>query len=275
MEWPKLKNIILLILLLVNGFLLILIGGQRQRARNYEKTAVTQAAQVLEQNGITISPQALAQAEDGIPAPMTAARDAQREDQIAAALLGQDAVCTDRSGGLYAYSGSGGTAVFRANGDFTAALSPPENGQDGESLAARADALLKAMEIESEHISEDGQSVTCRQLLNGIPLYNCRIVFTLQDDGALSIQGTLLTGGTTSPAPSDSGDTLDVSTALIRLLEGILDRRDLCSAITALRPGYLSTQSFGSTTLTPVWLVSTNISDYYLNGVTGELTPVT
>ena len=36
MEWPKLKNIIILILLLVNGFLLVLVVGREFQVSRYE-----------------------------------------------------------------------------------------------------------------------------------------------------------------------------------------------------------------------------------------------
>ena len=37
MEWSKLKNIILLLLVSVNAFLLILVGVQESRAARYEE----------------------------------------------------------------------------------------------------------------------------------------------------------------------------------------------------------------------------------------------
>lgn len=278
MEWPKVKNIIILILLLVNGFLLLLVGGQQQKVRNYEKAALTRAVQVLEQNGITVSDEALDQAAEGAPASMTAGRDPERENAIAAALLGADTVCTDQSGGLYVYSGSGGTAIFRANGDFAITLSDSPDGLTDEAAQSHSDALLKDMGLEGEFtgMERNGeyQRYIYRQLLEDLPLYNCAIIFEYCDGRLLTIRGALLACG--EPVESvEGGEPISISTALIRFLEGILDRRDLCSAVTAIRPGYLSTQSFGSTAyLTPVWLVSTDISDYYLNGITGELTTV-
>lgn len=278
MEWSKVKNIIIVILLLVNGFLLILVGGQWQKVRSYEKTALTGAAQVLEQNGILVSDEALAQAAEGAPPSMTAGRDAEREAAIAATLLGEDAACTDQSGGLYVYSGSGGMAIFRANGDFTITLPdfPVKLAED--ELFRHAEGLLESMRVEGEYIGMDADSgftrIAYRQTLDGVPLYNCEIVFAYSEGCLRTVGGTLLVCDEPEEA-TDGEEPLGVSTALIRFLEGILDRRDLCSAVTAIRPGYLSTQSFGAAAyLTPIWLVSTDISDYYLNGITGELTPV-
>ena len=43
MEWRKVKNIIILVLLLVNGFLLVLVGARQGEVRRYEQSAVDQA----------------------------------------------------------------------------------------------------------------------------------------------------------------------------------------------------------------------------------------
>ena len=52
MEWSKLKNIILLLLVSVNAFLLILVGVQESRAARYEEDTRQAAVRVLEQSGI-------------------------------------------------------------------------------------------------------------------------------------------------------------------------------------------------------------------------------
>lgn len=270
MEWPKIKNIIIVILLLINGFLLVLVCGQHLSLHRYEQSALTRAAQVLEQNEISVSEEAL-EAASSLPS-ITITRSLEGEAELARTLLGSDAVCTDQSGGLYEYSSQAGTVTFRANGGFTAILSDaPLNGKRPANHAA---ALFKSMGLEGELLaqSESDESVTIsfRQLLDGVPLYSCRLDFEYSPTRLCSISGTLLVPQSASVS-ADSSSMLDVPTALIRFLQEILERGDVCTAITGLQAGYLSTQSFGSTSLTPVWLVSTNITDYYLDGTTGAL----
>lgn len=273
MEWPKIKNIIIFILLLVNGFLLVLVLGQQRRVLQYERSAVTRAAQVLEQNGISVS-DGILDKRAALPS-LSAARDHQAEEAVARALLGDDVARTDQSGGLYVYSSSRGSVLFRVTGEFSAALSGfPLSGQ---TPAHHAAALLEQMGLAGEQLScqeeAGGSAVTFLQLLDGVPLYSCRLTFQYSDQQLLSISGTLLTGETALAA--EAADPLDLPTVLIRFLDGILDRGDVCSAINDLRLGYRSTQTFGSgVRLSPVWLVSTNIADYYLDGVTGQLEPV-
>ena len=57
---------------------------------------------------------------------------------------------------------------------------------------------------------------------------------------------------------------------------GVLERGDVCSAVESMEPGYRLTQSFSSVVrLEPVWLVSTNAADYYMNAVTGQISRLT
>ncbi|MFG6352545.1 MAG: hypothetical protein K1W21_13260, partial [Oscillospiraceae bacterium] len=99
MEWRKLKNIIILILLLVNGFLLVLAASRWGEARQYARDALDGAAQVLEGSGIQVDPDAAVPA-DGL-APLTVERDLAWEAQMARALLGKDAQADNRGVGRY------------------------------------------------------------------------------------------------------------------------------------------------------------------------------
>lgn len=273
MEWPKVKNIIILILALVNGFLLALVGGQRQQIRSYEHTSLIQAAKVLEQNGIDIEADTVLNAVSSL-SPMASSRDLDQEAAIAQRLLGDDVVCDDRKGGLYVYSSQAGSATFRGSGEVDFALT--HCSLDGSQPAGHAAALLRAMGLEGELIetSGDGATLTFRQLWNGMPLYTCRLTFFYEEGQLRSISGCLLACSSLLPV-EEGGTAMSLPTALVRFMRGILDSGDVCSAITGLRPGYCIAQTFGpSTSLTPVWLVSTNVSEYYLNAVTGELSRV-
>lgn len=271
MEWPKVKNIIILILLMVDGCLLVLVLGRQRAVNQYARSAVVGAVQVLEQNGITVAPAALEHSA-ALPA-LTASRELQAEQALAQVLLGPDAVRRDRSGGLYAYESAQGTALFRANGNFEAEFEDAP--QVGRAPAEHAADLLEDMGLEGEVISApegaDGETVML-QTLDGAPVYSCRLVFRYEGGRLLALSGTLISG----PAlPAAEGTSLDLPNALLRFLGGILERGGVCSAVTALRPGYRLGQSFGSEQrLAPTWLVETNAGSYYMDGVTGELESV-
>lgn len=276
MEWSKIKNIILVILLFVNGFLLLLVGGQQLQERYSQRAALQNAARVLEQNGIVLSDEGLAQLSSASLAPMTAGRDLAGENALARRLLGEETICTDQSGGVYLYSSPVGTAVLRAGGECSVSFATPlpAEGLPADHALGSMDELgLEGELLDSVTDTEGNTVVTLHQLLDGCPLYTCRVKFTYAPEGLTAIHGSLLL----SPgAAAPSGDAvLDTATALIRFLSGILDSGDLCSAVTDLRPGYLTVSSFGSAfSLRPVWLVTTNVSQYYLDCTTGALSRV-
>ena len=99
MEWGKLKNLIILILLLVNGFLLVLVGTRREEALRYERRALKQTVQVLRRGGVEVDLDAVA---DGAGlTPMAVERDLAREAALAQVLLNQAVQGNNRGGGLY------------------------------------------------------------------------------------------------------------------------------------------------------------------------------
>ena len=116
MEWSKLKNIILLLLVSVNAFLLILVGVQESRAARYEEDTRQAAVRVLEQSGITFGPERVPQ-EAGL-SPLTVTRDRESEAIVAQTLLG-DVSREGENDVRHRYSSVQGTAEFSMNGTFS------------------------------------------------------------------------------------------------------------------------------------------------------------
>lgn len=271
MEWRKVKNIIILVLLLVNGFLLILVGARRGGMRRYEQAALTQTIQVLANNGIQVEETGIASA-DGLSA-RSMERSAAEEERMVCALLGETVSGENRGGGLYIYQGGSGQVSFRGGGELTAVL-----GEDGrwrtDDPESHAAGLLRAMGVEAESVRAELEggtgSVVFRQLWDGAPLFSCQVKFTYEGGRLKGLSGSLLAAAETE---GEEGQLLSLPTALLRFLDEVLDSGDVCSAILSMEPGYLTSQSFTSAVrLTPVWRISGNTADYYLDAVTGELT---
>ncbi len=270
MEWRKVKNIIILLLLLVNGSLLALMWGRRSEAVRYDRSALTQAVEALNNNGIRTELSDLTAAE-GL-APVDLERDAAREEKLANALLGGNAAGDNRGGGLYLYRTEAGEVSFRAGGEFSARLEDDPRWYTDDP-AAHAASLLKRMEVEGERTAleetEDGALVTFRQVWEGAPLFSCAVTFTYREGRLQTIGGVLLVS---DAATRESGTVLTLPTALMRFLDGVRERGDVCSALRSMAAGYRSSQTAsGVTRLTPCWRVATNTADYYLDAATGAL----
>lgn len=275
MEWPKLKNIIILILLLVNVFLLVLVGSRRGEALRYDREALERTLEVLEAQGIRADPDRLSPAGD-LP-PLTAERDLEREAQLARALLGGGVEQDNRGGGLYLYRSGAGELSIRAGGELSADLSdgPDWRADNPERHAA---ALLRKMGIDGTQAGvaqEDGECrVRFRQMWNGAPIFSCEVEFVYRDGLLDAIRGTLVIA---VQGTEEAGESLTLPTALLRFLDGVNGAGDVCSAILSMEPGYRAAAQplTGGTRLTAVWLVSSDTAEYYLDCATGALTRLT
>ena len=125
MSWSRLKTIIIYILILLNLFLLALVGMNRLRAWHYQTEALTEAAAVLERNNIQVQWEQLPR-EMKLPA-VTLTRDLAKEEQLVRAFLGENVTASASGGGLYVYTAGteSGRANFRGNGEFSVTCSEP------------------------------------------------------------------------------------------------------------------------------------------------------
>lgn len=276
MEWPKLKNIIILILLLVNGFLLVLVGTRYTESVQYERTALELTLVRLEARGIRVEADRLASAGD--LAPLTVERDPDRELRMAQALLGGETVQADnRGGGLYLYQNSSGAVSVRAGGELSAELTGGPNLSADGSPERHAAGLLKKMGVDGSQIGateEDGWTrVRFRQTRGGRPLFSCEVEFAYRDDTLRSVQGTLLAA---PDGTAERAQSMTLPTALTRFSEEIAATGDVCSAIQSMEPGWRGTVQpmSGGVRFTPAWLITTDTARYYLDCATGALTRI-
>ena len=81
MEWSKVKNIIILMLVCMNVFLLILVGLREGRAARYQEGAREDAVAALERGGITFALEKVPR--DMTLTPMTVTRSRDNEQAMA------------------------------------------------------------------------------------------------------------------------------------------------------------------------------------------------
>lgn len=269
MEWRKLKNLIILILLTVNGFLLVLVGIRREDSARYERSALERTVQVLEQGGIQVDIEAVTAA-DGLTA-ITVERDAEREARLMSALLDEEVQGDNRGGGLYLYRGKLGEASLRTGGELSVEFFRDDHWRTGRP-EDHAASLLKKLGVEGALTgqTDEGEDVVLRftQSWNGTPVFSCEVEFVYREGYLTTLRGTLLMA---AEGTAETGQTLTLPTALMRFSEGLGATGDVCSAIRAMEPGYRGTvQSLsGGVRLAPVWLVTTDTANYYLDCVTG------
>lgn len=271
MEWSKLKNIIIIILLLLNGFLLLLVWGWDAQDARSREAARLEAIAFVQSEGVELSESAVPRAMDLLP--MEVSRDLEAEEGLAGRLLGE-VTAEARGGQVYRYFNQSGSVQFHSGGEFSARFAPgafPVGELDAAEYAASVLAQLniRGRAVESTFSGGEG-SITFLQELDGVPLLDCRIVLRFENGCLTAIaEGKRLPG---TPC-ADGRSAVAVSTALMRLYNGLRELGDVYSRIDGITQAYtLSVSLSGPARLTPVWYVRTDTGAYQLDVVTGALT---
>ncbi len=261
METFRLKNIILLILLLVNGFLAATLLMQ---ASNESKTQARLEQELQERfrsNNVRLSAQLPTEQP---PAAQVLTRDSAAESALASALLGGSPAPVDDGGGVSRYQSSLGQAVFYVGGRFSAAGTLADDGEQFCRRFCRAHSLQDLTFSLDEKGSGSAQAVPYYE---GLPVANAPFSFLLRQGTLISVTGTVLPSGTGSTAPV----SLDAVTALSLFLEERRQSGAVVSAVTQVDLCYWLESSSSSITLTPAWRITTDTVPYYVNCSTGAV----
>lgn len=265
MQSARLKNIIILILVLLNLFLLgSLLSRQAARLESRHQTAA-QLSALFEANNITLSEDAVTFVAP--PGSITLNRDVEQERQMASFLLGKGMSHSSQSGVIYSYESSAGAAVFSSGGAFDAAILLQED-PNVERLCRKFCSQFQYEDLTID--ADDPFSATAVRSFDGYPVSNCTVSFSVQGS-VLTVSGTFLPS--VSSGASSGSDLLSAVSALTAFLNTHLESGAVVSQITAITACYQAqSASASSTTLIPTWLIDTDFGSYYVNCETGAVT---
>ena len=148
METGRIKNIVIIILLLLNTALLALTLGRRAQEARSAAAARESAAAILRDAGIELD-DAVLPGEMEL-CPMEVPRDLVSEEQTARALLGQSVEAEILGGGVYRYQGERGAIQFHSSGEFSAQFAAdafPLNGLTAQEHGAQ---VLRTLGFEAQ-----------------------------------------------------------------------------------------------------------------------------
>ena len=272
MEGSKIKNIVIIILLLLNGFLLVLVGGRWAQDTQSHDAARSSAIQVIRDGGILLD-------DDAVPAEMNltgleARRDLEQEKVRVETLLGADVTVEARGGEVYRYRSARGWVQFHSTGEFLAEFTPDAYVLGETSAQEHAAQMLAQLGFDGQMTEDEVQdgdgSVVFRQTVDGVPLLGCRATMNYQDGALISITGGRCSLG--QPYPVGEEAVASVATMLIRLYNGLNELGDIYSRIDSVEPAYtVSVALSGVTRLEPVWYVKTDTDVYQMDVRTGQV----
>lgn len=264
MKASRLKTIVIVILLLVNAFLLFLLLSRRaEQTQAYERT-VEQLCELFDRSGVSFDCALLPENSDVYA--LSPERSSTREMAFAKSLLGDDVSAFDSGGGISRYSSSLGSCSLRSGGTVDAVLSRPLN--DAAQFSRELFRSFGYKEVSSSLNGGSGSVTGMRRSKNG-PIYNAALTLTFTDSTLTNVSGTFL-------SDLDEGrrtDGLDAISALVHFLDYCGVSGVVCTEVSALDSGYLLQSSASAPLrLIPVWRITTDVNNYYVNCKTGEVT---
>lgn len=267
MESFRLKNIIILILALMNLFLLGSLYGRASAQQESQDRIRQQLVELFASDSARIALDSDVISFQAPPAGGTLTRDVSHDQKVATRLLGEGLLRADQGGGIYSYENSTGAAIFRSGGNFEATL----RSSDAESARQLFRAFCKEFHYVETDSSASGEafSASAIRTYNGYHVVNSSVTFRISE-GMLHISGTYLPD---TPAFSERENTLSCPSALTAFLNARREMGAVISAVFDVYPCYeLQSTTAAPMALVPVWCIETDAGLYYVNCYTGAVT---
>lgn len=268
MSGARIKNFIILILLLAIAFLLTLVVPQQLELRQQSQVTGQLLAQLCQQSGISLDPEILPESQTLYELELNPSAAA--EMSIATLLLGDGVTASeDTSRFLSVYTTSAGTCSFsNSDGTFTAQLTTPRQAEG--SLTAFAESLLGSLGFDPTdvaEVSEDGETVqvTATQQYLGVPVFSATMTLTFSDGSLTEMNGVFYTSDGQPVRLSESA-CITCADAIVAFLGARETLGWVGAEITAVTQGYI--RSGVAINLTPVWRITTDTGVIEVNGIT-------
>lgn len=273
MQWDKVKNILLVILLLVDGFLAVSIGGRFWATARQQKNFAEEMTIVLARRGVIyhlghgVAPQSSI-------LPLEVDRDRTEEERFARALLTGEISAQSTEDGEARFTGDNGSVVWQTDGSIEATVGGFEDLTGAGALRRKQYArnLLKRVGISMRGgtltAQETTSDVVLRATVASMPAFDRVLTVGFQKDGRVSITGKW-TFGTPYASTSDEPRMYSVADAL-------LDFTVQAAGVTRIddiRLGYrLVLGPSGRLQFAPHWRIQTDRGVYFVDALKKTVT---
>lgn len=275
MPASKLKNLVILILLLCNAFLLILVIPGRYQAQKQRNALREELGNLYAGYGLSLPEGKLPEGQD--LHLLEAQYDAEAALTAARALLGEQVLSESDSGSYQTvFTAQSGKCTIRRD-SLNASLSG--GSAVSGNLRAFTEKLLGRMDFSIDSMTTptlDGtvNTVTARQRIAGAAVFSCELTFTYENSVLKTVSGGYCPAAKTLTAIG-TDTSISCADALVAFLNSMEETGWVGSAITSIEQGYLLAESAGASTvqLIPVWRLDTDTGAFYVHGITREVSP--
>ena len=270
MEWPRVKTILIFLLLAVNVFLFCAYAGKSIEMSRNEEQIREQVCRVMSGMGYELSTDVLpADSQFSYPARIT--RDVEGEQRAVDLLFGKTEVETGVGSALY--TGKTGEMSLKSGGYIEGNISiSDECAGDKECIKlSREKMALLGADIVSPSVSavSDKTVVEAVCAVARKPVFNCRVKCVI-DSGKMEFSGRIPIGQVEF---IQSITPRDVSGLMFNFAEEMKKQGVLSGEIESMVSGYVvnSATEFesGAAELVPVWKIYMGGKEYYINALNG------
>ena len=263
MESYRLKNIVILLLIILNLFLALLVLYYRFQGAQARRELFQELQSLFTASAISLSEDLDLEAEP-LPA-LSVQRNLETEAGIAAMLLGEETAAEHQGGGIYAYTGQRGSVHFRSGGNFD--YVPDEQHLDDPQAFCQSFCETFGYEPTAALSGETG-TFTAVQTLEGSAVYNCTVSFQFRSGDLISLAGTY--ASTASTASSQT--SLTAVDALVQMLNYRNETGMVCNSIQRIVPVYeLQSGPSAALQLAAKWQITADAYEYYVDCATGDI----
>lgn len=262
MQWSRVKSILILILLLVDGFLIINIAGKY--VSNYYRTTENahNIMEILERRSIAAS---FDLPETHTLPVLQIDRSRADEDKFAAGLLGTELVRTEQpDGGTVYYESAYGDLNWRDGGVVAGTLKPEDyrKPEDDTEAQAYAKSILQQAGITAAlDWNCEGLTATASFLTAGVPVFNRELTLVFKEK-EIELMGWWTFG---MPYITKSGNY--VNFLATDALFYFISKNDV-ARIDGMQLGFLLSESGGGRVqMTPGWRVETNTGSFFVDSL--------
>lgn len=267
MERSRLKNIIILILVLVNVMMLIALASTRIQESKARERLTSQLVVMFKDNGIVLDAEKIPT--ELPPAGTVLHRNTKEERTMAVLFLGKSPKTDNVGGGIYTYSTSRGNATFRTDGSFD--ITGRLGSSHIEKLCRKFCSVYGYENLKLTLRNGKGQGKATQYYNSDKCIVNCTVSFLIEGDSLISVSGTHIPNSNSQ----FSGKTVSMTaaTALTRFLEFHRQSGAVVSKIKRIFSCYrLKSSVSAPLSLIPIWRIVTDTGSYDINCTTGTVT---
>lgn len=261
MEWKKIRNWLLVLLLCVDLFLAGNLVLQSLRVEHNLRQAAQDAVTIAHNRGVDIALETILQLPEELVFYQTQRSDG-LEQKVAQFLLGSEPQQEQPGGGVAIYRSETGEAAFRRGGAVE--LTGPWNRTEFNAHECALRLEDAGFPMEGAVLQEQNGAVELVQSFEGLPVFNNRLICLLQDQ-QLQVRGRWMLA-----QEPEAGQRSLSRAQLVLALCDLVESRQVTQLLSIRAGYYLQSEDAQSLMLEPVWAVETDRGQLILSCISGK-----